>query len=120
MKGTEMLFENNEQKAYKELAVIAADESGSVFIMWHRGAGLDGDIPMVGPHADDIGLNVEKDIDTGLAVWEGASRWVGSEDAEIVYTGKVREPTDEEWAAIREGRNPWPEEDYENGEKEKA
>lgn len=91
-------------------AVIANRERGSGSIVYVAPDSLlaqqMGD---VSDRLDDLGLD---DAPAGISVWEGGfaggekDEWNG--DYNDVYpVGTFRAPTDDEWAAIRDGRNPF-------------
>lgn len=89
-------------------AVVAMGEHDGV-VLWHIGAHIHDEIQNVGSKLSDLGLD---DAPQGISVWEGV--WVGHEthtfdgtEYESHPSGKFREPTDEEWAAIRKGDCPW-------------
>ena len=53
------------------------------------------------------------DAPDGIFVWEGDHKWIpggyfNPEEGEMEPVGEFRMPTEEEWQAIKENRNPWP------------
>ena len=96
-------------------AVIAfSDYHGCV--LWTAGPHLDSFITEGG--SCDLSFN-----DLGLDPPEGISVWEGVIETEHIHTqdineydsrlvGSFREPTDDEWAAIRRGKCPWDESDW--------
>lgn len=62
----------------------------------------------------ELGLD---DAPRGISIWEGkyvwqSGGWECPQDGSMHPKGTFRAPTDEEWAAIREGRCPWDEVKY--------
>lgn len=93
----------------QNFAVIAGDDRGHSIVLWHHGEQIDSEVAALGRHTYDLGLD---DAPAGVTVWEGRYVWhPGSyecpNDGDSEAVGKFRAPTDDEWAAIRAGRNPW-------------
>lgn len=93
----------------KSLAVCASDGDDGC-VLWTVGPHVQFDITEggLGNKLSDLGLD---DAPIGISVWEGktaggARTWEGDYD-DTYLVGTFRAPTDEEWAAIREGRCPW-------------
>jgi hypothetical protein len=103
--------EEERRKKARSKAVIAANDKGFGCVVWYVGPGLTNEIEEVGLHElGDLGLD---DAPEGISVWEGVFVWQPGpyehpDDGDLVPSGTFRKPTDEEWIAIREGRNPWP------------
>jgi hypothetical protein len=92
-------------------AVVASDgHDGQV--LWSKGAHIETEIceSGTGSRLQDLGLD---DAPCGISVWEGFYKTVqcgnplDGYDYETEPKGRFRAPTDEEWSAIRAGRNPW-------------
>lgn len=102
-----------EQVTWPVRAIIARG-AGDVFVfVAHEGSALDGEIGQGnGPYPDDILPRCDLAGRTGLFVWEGTLRLEppGPEEThwEPEWRGATRPLTDAEWAALREGREPWP------------
>lgn len=93
-------------------AVIANGKRGGAVIFAAPDSYVAHQVCEYGPPLGDLGLD---DAPIGISIWEGDYVWrstsyeyplEGDEDP----VGAFRAPTDDEWAAIREGRNPWGEE----------
>lgn len=51
------------------------------------------------------------DPSLGCFVWEGTPRLIQLQNNQLdcdLTEGTYRQPTDQEWQALRDGRNPWP------------
>lgn len=93
-------------------AVVACDARGNGAVLWFVGESLRNEIEEAGlRQLGDLGLD---DAPCGVSVWEGSYVWTPGpyehpEDGDVSPAGCFRAPTDAEWAAIREGCNPWKE-----------
>lgn len=110
---TEVKNAEKKEEAFHSKAVIASYSDGGL-VLWFTGDSLYGEIDGAGSRdLDDLGLSGAPD---GISIWEGHYAWSqGSweypQDGETYPVGKFRDPTEEEWQAIKEGRNPWETED---------
>lgn len=105
---------------WKELpsrAVVAmSDDESSGCVLWWVGSALHYEIKDAGMKTlEDLGL---QEAPVGISIWEGQYRSVqcgnpsGGYDYESEPVGAFRAPTDEEWAAIRSGTEPWDEKEW--------
>lgn len=106
-------------------AVVASDGHGHGCILYTEGPHLRSEMVELGRRAlSELMLD-----DTPAGIWVWVGRIVGVEhpatsngpaewDTEMVDE-EMRPPTDDEWAAIREGRSPWPDPWWDETEKEK-
>lgn len=92
-------------------AVIAYNAREFGIVLWYVGAHVATMIEQIGAHdIDELGFENEAPI--GISVWEGKitggryNSYAGDYD-DCYLTGTYRQPTGEEWLAIREGRCPW-------------
>jgi len=90
--------------------VIRSDKEKDGQVLWYEGTGITWDVEAMSPHTGDLGLGKPP---AGISIWEGDYTWVSEgwehpDRGEFVAHGKFRRPTDAEWEAIREGRNPFP------------
>jgi hypothetical protein len=101
-------------------AVVAfCDGKKNGMIVWSQGRAIQSDIDDLGPLTVDIELGTrDKDApDHGIWVWEGyfKFRYINTPDVQEwdcnVVTERWRAPTDEEWEAMKEQRNPFGEEE---------
>ncbi len=92
-------------------AVVACDGNGNGAVLWTVGPHVAHELNEAGLSGlDDLGLD---DAPHGISVWEGMyvtlpPSWpesAGDEGTEPC--GKFREPTDQEWEAIKASRCPW-------------
>ena len=67
-----------------------------------------------GIDAGDVWGSATDDPDNGIQVWEGRIVYTttpstpnGPAEFDVDYDGDWREPTEAEWTAIRNGRDPW-------------
>lgn len=86
-------------------------------VLWTAGPHLDSFITEGGLSFIDLGL----DPPEGISVWEGVieterihTQDINEYDSRLV--GSFREPTDDEWTAIRRGKCPWDESDWDVSE----
>jgi hypothetical protein len=92
-------------------AIVCCDGHGHGCVLHYVGAALSCEIEESGfRDLRDLGFS---DADHGLWVWEGAGRWVPGgyecpEEGELVFEGKFRELTEDEWTAVKAGECPWP------------
>ncbi len=101
----------------KSRGVVACDGNGTGTVLWWVGGHLDLEVQEYGlKQLDELGLD---DAPHGISIWEGVYIWhsgVNSEGidegGDTTSQGTFRPPTDEEWAAIREGRLPWLKENW--------
>jgi len=92
------------------LAVVACDGQGHGCIVWNLG--MQEVLEEAGLHdLSDMGLD---DALRGVGVWEGLLVWThcppvydGPAEDDFELVGEHREPTSEEWEAIRAGKNPF-------------
>ncbi len=100
-----------EQDCY---AVVVNRNGQGCVLHYGGGASLRYEIEEMGCNAlDDLGLD---DAPDGISVWVGRYITVGGaarlgdydDSYETKAVGEFRDPTDEEWAAIRQQKNPWP------------
>jgi hypothetical protein len=102
--------EQEDEEKCQSKAVIAANHKGFGCVVWYVGPGLINEIEEAGlQELGDLGLD---DAPEGISVWEGIYVWSRGpyecpEDGDSAPVGAFRRPSDEEWIAIREGRNPW-------------
>lgn len=100
------------EEAWRAKAVVASDGNGNGCVVWYVGESMRNEIEECGFRGlDELGLD---DAPAGISVWEGTYVWIRGgyecpEDGEMVVgsNSAFRAPTDEEWTAIREKRNPW-------------
>lgn len=114
-------------------AVVAFAASKSGLVLWFVGAHLEDAISLIGTRdVDHLGFELTEgpatvtidrdghpfvDFPEGLCIWEGHTSGgfynahTGDCD-DCQLKGTCRRPTDNEWAAIREGRNPWDPNDW--------
>lgn len=91
-------------------AVIANRENGRGCIIWVTlGSLLEDQMREGSDDLADLGLD---DAPPGISIWEGTfvwrpGSWEYPQDGELWPKGAFRAPSDDEWAAIREGRSPW-------------
>jgi len=89
------------------LAVVAMGEHGGC-VLWTVGPHVEFDITETGLGCglDDLGIEPK---DEGIFIWEGKTKssrsYEGEHDSWL--EGEFRSPTEDEWAAIRRGENPW-------------
>jgi hypothetical protein len=98
------------------LAVVAMGEIATVGIVLHT---VGGHVKM---EMEEGGIYVTEDLgidppEPGIWVWEGKGywspgNWEHPDEGEMELRGKFRQPTDEEWAAIRKGECPWNDDDW--------
>jgi len=96
-------------------AVIVYTDRKDGLVLWYVGPHVEMQIDAIGSRdIEDLGFELtdpQADFPLGLSVWEGTTtggRRTYEGDYDDVYlTGTCRPLTDEEWAAIREGKNPW-------------
>lgn len=99
------------------LAVIACDGSGQGCVLYTAGPHLQLEIYENNLRAlDELGLD---DAPAGISIWEGKILYFKSGSPlepdcgfEPDVKGAFREPTEEEWTAIRAKRCPWDDEDW--------
>lgn len=91
------------------LAVIACDGDGNGCVLHTVGPHVTHELDEIGRALGDIGLD---DAPEGISIWEGKIKTSGPDhdgEYDAWLDGTFREPTDDEWAAIRAGRCPWSE-----------
>jgi len=95
---------------------VVACRGGIGQVLWHVGAHMAFEITEGGLDWIDLGLD---DAPDGISIWEGVYRfipeyteWGQPEGGSTTPEGKFRAPTDAEWEAIREGRNPWDDQNW--------
>ena len=99
-------------------AVIAFhDKPYRGIVLWHVGAHIEASFEQIGSHEiDELGFDQDPPH-VGITVWEGTleggryNPYQGDYD-DCWLRGEYREPTEEEWTAIREGRCPWNADDW--------
>jgi hypothetical protein len=99
----------------KELALLAIWSSGQAFVVWCNDGYIRFEIEE-STNAHEVGCVLMDDEapDHGLIVWEGHMRmgiggmWPDDDYREPEYVRECwRQPTEDEWVAIREQRNPF-------------
>lgn len=102
---------SDEVQVQPSRAVIANHDNCTGLVLWHTADSyLDHEIDQLGSRRlDDLGLD---DAPHGISIWEGTYVWQPGgyecpEDGMSMPDGRFRSPTDDEWVAIRDGRNPW-------------
>lgn len=102
-------------------AVVAADAKGKGAVLWSVGGHIRMELEEAGlSDLDDLGLEPPDELGAGVWIWVGTYSWVpgyveGYEAPGEGYMdckGEFRRPTDDEWAAIKDGRCPWDNEDW--------
>lgn len=97
-------------------AVIAMGPDGCGVVLSTAGPHVACDIEQISGDLGDLGLD---DAPPGISIWEGKSEG-GAYDhyngdyADTYLVGTFREPTEEEWQAIRKGKCPWSDEEWIN------
>ncbi len=93
------------------LAVVACDGHGHGCILSTAGPHVAHEISVIGRELSDLGLD---DAPEGLSVWKGRIKTSTSYEGEVDawLEGEFRDPTDEEWVAIRNGECPWSESNW--------
>lgn len=95
------------------LAVCASDGNNG-WVPWHCGPHVEMQIDGLSAQLQDLGLD---DAPKGISIWEGTlaggERTYEGDYYDVYLKGTFRAPTDDEWAAIREGRCPWNSTDWE-------
>ena len=110
-------FYNGYDPEKKSVAVIGSNGNGHGTLVWWAGGHLALEINEYGfSDLGDLGLD---DCPIGIWVWEGKYIYHSGVNCEGIDVGgdaepkgEFRKPTDEEWAAIREGRSPWNDDDW--------
>lgn len=91
------------------LAVVATGDDEDGWIMWTVGPHVKFDIDEVGLSRRLGDLGIDKDAPAGISIWEGkiktSTSYEGEQDSWL--EGSFREPTEEEWSMIRQGKCPW-------------
>lgn len=85
--------------------VVTTDDARSSCLLYWVGPALFAFVRRDKADVYDLGLSGGP---AGVSVWEGRYEWVAED--EFQPAGAFRRPTDGEWAAIRDGRHPWPDE----------
>lgn len=95
----------------KPSRAVVASNCGDGSVLWYAGGHLDFEISEgVGNVLADLGLD---DAPLGISVWVGKVNYIeyqcaeGGVDCDAETVGEFRDPTPEEWDAIKSGRNPW-------------
>jgi hypothetical protein len=94
-------------------AVVACNGSGRGAVLWFVGESMRNEIEEAGlSELEDLGFD---DAPRGISIWEGTYIWSRGpyehpEDGDMAPSGSFREPTREEWEAIRANTCPWPKE----------
>lgn len=91
---------------------VIANSNGNGAVLWCAGPCIENEVREVSSRLDDLGLD---DAPHGISIWEGryvwrSTSWENHLEGDSGPEGAFRAPNDEEWQAIREGRNPWPSE----------
>ncbi len=94
-------------------AVVACTGNGHGAVLWTAGPHVQQMIDDCSAALDELGLD---DAPEGISVWEGKleggrSGYYG-DDYDCELRGAFRDPTEEEWSAIRRGECPWSDEDW--------
>ena len=112
--SAEVVVDEKKEEEWQSRAVIACDAKGNGCVVWYIGRSLAIEISEAG--STDLGNLGLDDAPHGISIWEGEYvRGPGSyenpDDGMTLPSSSsaFRVPTDEEWTAIREQRNPWPE-----------
>ena len=101
----------------KPSRAVCACRNGIGQVLWYVGAHIACEIEEGCLDWDDLGLDNAPD---GISIWEGIYRFIPeytkygqSEGGSTTPEGTFRPPTDTEWKAIRENRNPWDKRNWE-------
>jgi len=104
---------------FDKLSLVAVAYNGNVgSVLWGVGGHIRSEMEEAGlSHLDDLGLHPPA---PGVWIWEGRYVWYpGSyenpQDGSSETEGNWRAPTEVEWAAIKEGRCPWDDEEWKLG-----
>ena len=100
---------HEERHTILSCAVVASDGHGNCLLLSHLGPAIDWHVDQYGRDLGDLGLN---DAPAGVWVWSGNMGAVrvssiDYEDWDLEVTGEWREPTPEEWEAIKADDCPW-------------
>lgn len=94
------------------LAVVVSN-GDRIAVPWTAGVHVRFDLVEHGLGFEDLGLD---DAPDGISIWEGVTKggqYIGDGEYSDPYLdGTFRQPTDEEWAAIRAGRSPWNDDEW--------
>lgn len=103
--------DDQEARPAQPSRVVAVNTDGGRGVaLWHTSdSDIAFEIEQTSHLLDDLGLD---DAPVGISIWEGSYVWRPGgyecpQDGSTDPVGSFRAPTDEEWQAIREGRNPW-------------
>ena len=94
------------------LAVLAIGTVGEGCVLHTVGAHVACDIDQISSRLDELDFDPAPPADLGIVVWEGVTKGGGKDHYNGDYydtylRGKYREPTPEEWEAIKKGKCPW-------------
>lgn len=98
----------------KSLAVVASNGSHGA-VIWYVGFSISMEVEEAGLDTlCDLGLD---DAPVGISIWEGTYVWSPGpfehpNDGDMWPSGSFRDPTDDEWQAIRKGECPWNPDDW--------
>lgn len=90
------------------VAVCSDQQDGCILL--YRGNHITCDVEGISPHPADVDLLGYEDLPLGIWVWEGCyETYICPKDGPQGRPRTInwREPTEEEWRALREHRNPW-------------
>ena len=100
----------------KPSRAVVANNCGDGSVLWYVGGHLDFEISEgVGNALGDLGLD---DAPLGISIWVGKINFTeyrtheGDYDCDAETVGEFRNPTPEEWDAIKARHNPWNERDW--------
>lgn len=98
-------------KVYKSCAVLAFDDAGNGVLLHACGPAIDWHIEQYSSCCEELDL-LHPDEEPGIWVWEGTmgsvlSRTFEGDEWVFEARGEWRQPTDEEWEAIKANRCPW-------------
>ncbi|HVY79848.1 MAG TPA: hypothetical protein VG994_02610 [Steroidobacteraceae bacterium] len=105
-----MSLETEAPKWTADRGVVANPKRGVGCVLFAApGSYLEHETDEFSGRLDDMGLD---DAPFGISVWEGhyaggGSTWHTGDYEDCYPVGTFRPPTDDEWTAIREGRNPF-------------
>lgn len=86
-------------------AVVANNTRNGGCVLWFTADSvIEAEISNTSTRLADLGLD---DAPEGISIWEGVYIKYVRQDDYLEPSGAFRPPTDEEWTAIRAGRNPF-------------
>jgi len=104
------------------LAVLAVGTVGEGCVLHTVGAHVACDIDQISSRLDELNFDPPPPEGVGIVVWEGVTKGGGKDHYNGDYydtylRGTYREPTSQEWEAIKKGECPWPFADWYDPEK---